>query len=172
VTDIRNCLRSISQDVLAFEEIFSTANVQEQGRIDVPQQLVTAWLHVLSGLLCAVARTEGWRIHLAKAGILISQSLSDIVQDMPSGQLLEKASMLPMEVLSLLTMELLKDKVGKSDDIGDTYSQYLSSIVRGPAVSTVFLITLIALTARRTPISRRNRRTDRTSTESSSSSRR
>ncbi|KAG4265862.1 hypothetical protein FPRO03_01146 [Fusarium proliferatum] len=65
---------------------------------------------------------------MRRAEELIATGSKKLVQGFGDKNLLEKAIVLPLEVLSLITMGILQDQLGKSDDICDTYSQYLGSL--------------------------------------------
>ena len=124
-------LRTLIQTIQAFQNIFAFANEQEQNKINVPPQFVTAWLHIVSAVtsLCHPDHNRGRAEHLDRATSLIDKGITDIIEEMPNEDLLYKTAMLPMEILSLVTMELLEDQVGKADDISETYSQYLRYLV-------------------------------------------
>ena len=70
---------------------------------------------------------------MTKAKMLILDGMRKVIQSISSTNLLDRAAVLPMDVMSLITMELLQDQVGKADDIADTYSQFLSSLVSNSA---------------------------------------
>lgn len=130
LSDLKPLLKSISQDIQAFQSIMSYADEKERENVDLPREFVTAWLHVVSGM---IATTEGvgiWLVHLSKARALIGDGMQRIIQGLSSQSLLDSAAVLPMEVMSLIAMQLLQDQVGKADDIADTYSQFLSSLAR------------------------------------------
>ena len=70
-----------------------------------------------------------WDSRMKRAETLIDKGSKKLLQGLGGKSLLDKAAVLPLEVLSLITMGLLRDQVGRSDDICDTYSQYLNSLV-------------------------------------------
>lgn len=122
-------LRQMVPNILEFEARFAVAGDQREDGIEVPQKFMTAWLYVLSGLTAAASKYRTYDIHLGKACRLIDQGIEEMVLDMPAGDLLDKVAMMPLDVLPLVILELLKDQVGKSNDISETYSQYLNSLV-------------------------------------------
>lgn len=70
-----------------------------------------------------------WNSRIKRAEALIEKGSKKLVQGLCQKSLLDKVAVLPLEVLSLIIMGLLQDQVGKSDDICDTYSQYMNSLV-------------------------------------------
>ncbi|PNY27290.1 Uncharacterized protein TCAP_02785 [Tolypocladium capitatum] len=126
--ELKALLKSMSQEIQAFQSILSYAEEKERANVDLPREFVTAWLHVVSGMVATSGAVGIWRVHLSKAESLIGDGMQRIIQGMSSWSLLDSAAVLPMEVMFLVAMELLRDQVGKADDIADTYSQFLNSL--------------------------------------------
>lgn len=123
----------MSQDVQAFQSIVSYAKGHERANMELPRQFVTAWLHLLSAFVYFngfIGSNADWYSHLDKVSRLIHEGMQKIIQNISSRNLLDNVEVLPVEVGALVAMELLKDKVGKSDDISETYSDFLSLLVR------------------------------------------
>ncbi|KFG86985.1 putative Mg2+ transporter [Metarhizium anisopliae] len=125
-TEIRTALRDMSQDVENFQNLMSYADEKERATIDLPRQFITAWLHIVSGLISALDRGNAWLAHVSKAKVLMMDGMNRIVQGISSRNLLDDSAVLPLEVLSLFSLNLLHDQVGKAEDIMDTYAQYLT----------------------------------------------
>ncbi|KID77360.1 uncharacterized protein G6M90_00g098180 [Metarhizium brunneum] len=125
-TEIRTALRDMSQDVENFQNLMSYADEKERATIDLPRQFITAWLHIVSGLISAFDRGNAWLAHVSKAKVLMMDGMNRIVQGISSRNLLDDSAVLPLEVLSLFSLNLLHDQVGKAEDIMDTYAQYLT----------------------------------------------
>lgn len=147
-SNLRTFLRGMPPDVQAFENIFAYANEEERATIEMPSEFVTAWLHVLSGMMLASEDSGSWFINMNKAKSLISGGVQKIVQASSNKNLLDDAAVLPMDITSLIMMELLRDQVGKADDIAETYSQFLSFLVCHVHLSSA----PVMLTGRRTRI--------------------
>ena len=94
----------------------------------LPNELVTAWLHIVFGLIYSTYAPD-WQSHMIKARQLMRDGMQKLIQGISNDNLLDKAVMLPTEIMSLITLNLLHDDVGKYDDIGDTYSLYLNLLV-------------------------------------------
>lgn len=51
------------------------------------------------------------------------------MQTFPGGDLLSKEVILPMDIVSLLSLKLLQDSTGALPNIDRTYSEYLHALV-------------------------------------------
>lgn len=126
---MRTTLRDFTQEVQAFLNVLSQASAEEVSQIALPREFVTAWLYVVMAMVFGAADEIVWHSRFVRASSLIIQGMEKVMQGLSDVNLLERATVLPLEVLSLITMGLLKDQVGKHDDICETYSQYLNSLV-------------------------------------------
>jgi hypothetical protein len=119
----------MSQDVQLFQNVMSFADEKDRASINLPRQFVTSWLHIVSGLIGTYDRGNMWLAHMSKAKVLVLDGMNRVIQSISSRNLLDESAVLPMEVLSLFSLNLLHDQVGKAEDIMDTYSQYLTLLV-------------------------------------------
>lgn len=129
LTSFTDALTLLADKCIGFQDFMMYASKEDRERIVLPQELVTAWLHILSGLIHSRDDYNGSRF-LARAFTLITTGMGKIIHGICNTSLLEKAAMLPMEIVPLIALSLLQDQVGKSDDIVETYSQYLNSLVK------------------------------------------
>ncbi|KAL7926663.1 hypothetical protein ACQKWADRAFT_281025 [Trichoderma austrokoningii] len=127
LTEVKSALWQLTRDIQSFQSIMSFAGKEDRATIELPRELVTAWLHIVFGLIYS-SHTPDWFNHMAKARSLMKGGMQKMIQGISSQNLLEKAVMLPMEVMSLITLNLLRDDVGKYDNVCDTYSLYLNSL--------------------------------------------
>ncbi|RFU72016.1 mg2+ transporter [Trichoderma arundinaceum] len=123
--DMKNALWQLTRDIQPFQNIMSFSGKEDRAAIELPHELVTAWLHIVFGLIYS-NHTLDWFGHMTKARQLMRDGMQMIIQGISNQNLLDKAVMLPTEVLSLVALNLLQDDVGKYDDICDTYSLYLN----------------------------------------------
>lgn len=128
-SEIRMDLMSFAQDVQVFQNLMSHANDKERSDLELPQNFVTAWLTLVMAMVFGAANDNSWSHRLTRTVALVSRGMATLVRSLSDEPLWERATIMPLEVLSLLTCGLLKDQVGKSDDICDTYSEYLASLV-------------------------------------------
>ncbi|KAJ4272093.1 hypothetical protein NW762_000803 [Fusarium torreyae] len=128
VSDLRTCLRNFSRDHIALQSIVTYSSKEERVGIELPSEFTKAWLYVTMGMIYGSKDDEKWENRVSRADELVEKGSKKLLQELCGKNLLDKAAVLPLEVLSLVTLGLLQDQVGKSDDICDTYSQYLNSL--------------------------------------------
>ncbi|KAH0491436.1 hypothetical protein TgHK011_002869 [Trichoderma gracile] len=125
VSEIKNALWQLTQDIPSFQDTMSFSGKEDRAAMTLPQELVTAWLHIVFGLIYSTYASD-WYSHIMKARQLMRDGMQKMIQSISNANLLDKAVMLPTEIMSLITLNLLHDDVGKYDDICDTYSLYLN----------------------------------------------
>ncbi|KAH6608778.1 mg2+ transporter [Trichoderma cornu-damae] len=125
IAEVKTVLWQLTRDIQPFQNIMSLAEKEDRAAIELPRELVTAWLHIVFSLIYSSHRPD-WFGHMTKARSLMREGMQKIIQGISNHNLLDKAVMLPTEVMSLITLNLLQDDVGKYDDICDTYSLYLN----------------------------------------------
>ena len=124
--------------ILYFTETFRYAQHADRLHIHVPDQLIDGWLHLLLGLSYMSTDPERASTFLdVHAKPLISQGLNAIVKDMAKTPLLEKSVVLPQELVSLMSINLLKDITPGLPNISLTYSAYLWMIVSATGRATL-----------------------------------
>lgn len=126
VSTLRSTLWELTQDVQSFQNLMSFAGKEDRAAMELPRELVTAWLHIVFGL--TYAYEVGWYNHMTKARSLLKEGMQKMVESISAQNLLDRAVMQPTEVMSLIALNLLHDDVGQYDDICDTYSLYLNSL--------------------------------------------
>ncbi|KAH7163280.1 hypothetical protein B0J13DRAFT_538265 [Dactylonectria estremocensis] len=126
--EIGRFLRNLTPSLIAFQNIISHASAEERKGFEVPEEFVTAWLYVVMGMVYGSQDNRRWKGRTSRMRDLVDQGMKKMMHWLPDKSLLERTSMLPLEVLSLVTFGLLQDQAGKSDDICETYSQYLNSL--------------------------------------------
>lgn len=128
VLQIRRFLRNLTPSLIAFQNIMSHASESECDGVEAPREFVTAWLYVVMGMVYGSQDHSRWSSRTSRMRELLDQGMKKLMHSLPNKSLIERTSMMPLEVLSLVTFGLLQDQVGKSDDICETYSQYLNSL--------------------------------------------
>ncbi|KJZ77848.1 hypothetical protein HIM_02485 [Hirsutella minnesotensis 3608] len=130
VRELRTYLQPMSEDVQAFQRLVGYASQEERADMELPRQFVTAWLHAVSGMIATTLSVgqDNWAAYMGRSRALIEDGMQSFIQDLSDRSLVEDLAVLPMDVMSLIALDLVQDQVGKSDDIVDTYSNYLSSL--------------------------------------------
>lgn len=130
-------LRSIFPKIKAFQAIMSHVPKEHRVKLEAPRQFVTAWLHIVSGLVLCRARDSSWESHISIAERrLLSDGMDIMIQALPVHNLLDSVVLQPFEIASLAVLKLMQDRTSQPDDINETYSQYLASLVKW---HTIFL---------------------------------
>lgn len=127
---VRSYLRKLTQAIQSFKNILSHAQPLERASITVPDGLIRAWLHLLMAMIYSSQGAFAWTEHSEVARTLIKGGMAEVIEEMAGESLLKKVVILPMEVVSLVTLKLLQDSTGVYPNIGTTYSEYLDALVR------------------------------------------
>lgn len=130
VPAVRTYLRNLTQAIQSFKNILSHAEPLERAGIKVPDELIRAWMHLLMALIYSTQGAQAWRDHLEIVLSLIKTGMEGVIDGMTSDSLLDKVVVLPLEIVSLLSLKLLEDSTGTYPNIRATYSEYLDSLVR------------------------------------------
>ncbi|KAF9763786.1 hypothetical protein IL306_002999 [Fusarium sp. DS 682] len=125
---LRTSLRDLTQNLIALQNIVTYSSNRERVEVDMPPEFSKAWLYITMAIVYGSNDDPKCNHRMRRAEELIGTGSKKLVQGLGENSLLQRAAVLPLEVLSLITMGLLQDQVGKSDDICDTYSQYLNSL--------------------------------------------
>lgn len=125
----RDTLRSLAQEIQAFNNIVSHAEQSERARTTIPLQLLRAWAHLVMALVRANTKICQYNMHMEHATKLIKQGMAEVVHSFSGDDLLSKEVVLPMEIVSLLSMKLLQDVTGVFPNLDTIYSEYLNALV-------------------------------------------
>jgi hypothetical protein len=123
-------LRELTQQIQSFTNILSHAQPLERAGITIPIQLIRAWVHLVMALVKASSNARSWHTHMDVAKALIKEGMGEVIQALPSEDLLAREVVLPMEVVSLLSLKLLRDSTGLYPNLDMIYSEYLNALVR------------------------------------------
>jgi hypothetical protein len=90
---------------------------------------IDAWLHLLMGLIYLPKVQSESERRMKGAKLLIDKGIKAIVESLPGKPLLEKSVVLPLEIVSLMSLKLLQDVTPPGSDIIKTYSDFLEKVV-------------------------------------------
>ncbi|KAK3317448.1 hypothetical protein B0T19DRAFT_434993 [Cercophora scortea] len=125
---IRTELRGFATIAMAFNEIFVHAQKSDRLKITVPVEIIDAWLHILLGLVNLPKDQDKAETLMDGANSLLNEGLSSIVKSVSKGSLLESSVVLPLELVSLMSLKLLGDSTLGLPDISETYSTCLAAV--------------------------------------------
>jgi hypothetical protein len=80
-------------------------------------------------LIYSTSSSDGWSEHSEVAQKLIKDGIGEVMDSLGNESLLNRAVLLPMEIVSLLSLQLLQDSTGSYPNLGATYSEYLDALV-------------------------------------------
>jgi hypothetical protein len=124
--------------VQPFKELFAQATPSDQYGIDIPEELLKAWLHFIMSLVYCTKDLALWDEQINKASSLIDKGMKKIVQNLNQKSLLDKSVFMPFEVALLVNFQLLQDITVAHPDITESYREYLSYLVRiSPSLTSV-----------------------------------
>ena len=129
VPAVRSYLRKLTQVIQSFRGTLSHAQPIDRATITVPDGLIRSWLHLLMALIYSSQGSYSWVDHGEVAQNLVKEGMAEVMEGLSRESLLNKAAILPMEIVSLLSMKLYQDSTGTCPNIGATYSEYLNSLV-------------------------------------------
>ncbi|KAI0593277.1 hypothetical protein F4775DRAFT_521473 [Biscogniauxia sp. FL1348] len=125
---IKTTMREATRTIQSFQSLVSQAPPDVRSKIEVPDDLIRAWLHLITALIQASLNREVWIDNMNISEALIRRGMNDIINDLPTSSLLDYSVVQPMELLALLSLKLLHDSTGKFPNINETYSEYLKGL--------------------------------------------
>lgn len=128
IQPLRSTLRGLTRVIQSFQEIMSHTPVHLRSKIEVPDGLVRAWLHLVMALVQASVSDEAWNENMNVAEALVRRGMNDIMDELPAEDLLSSSIVQPMELVALVSMKLLQDSTGTYSSIDNTYSDYLKGL--------------------------------------------
>jgi len=126
---VRTTLRQLTVPVQAFVALIENADEEERGNLQLPPEMVRAWLHLVMGLIYSIRDEQECWEQFVVLDSLIRRSIRTTVNSLSQQPLLDKSAVLPLEVVSLMSLNLLHDVTGKYWNISDTYSEFLKALV-------------------------------------------
>ncbi|KAJ0117452.1 hypothetical protein J7T55_003866 [Diaporthe amygdali] len=121
-------MRSLTVTIASFNETFGYSDSSSQMNMTIPDDFKNAWLHLTMSLIFVPYDEVMSETLLLIAQLLIEGGIEEIVKSMFTKSLTENAVILPMELLSLMSLKMLQDSTAGLPDISQTYSAYLESV--------------------------------------------
>lgn len=136
VLQTRIALRELTQELQSFTNIISHAQPLERASLTVPIQLNRAWIYLILALAKATRKSMVRNAHFDNAKDLIKEGMAEVMQALPSEDLLAREVVLPLEIVSLLSLKLLQDTTGTYPNLDTIYSEYLNALVSQSPLSS------------------------------------
>ncbi|CRG89948.1 Dual oxidase 2 [Talaromyces islandicus] len=125
-----NCFRSIARKLKPFRDVVSMASPADQAKIQIPETLPKAWIHVVMALVLYMVPRPAYYYWESKADIaadLLSDGVAAMLKCLQAmDSLLEDTVFAPFDLATLLVYQLGKDVTNSRPDIEQTYSQHLA----------------------------------------------
>ncbi|KAI1142915.1 hypothetical protein F5Y05DRAFT_408368 [Hypoxylon sp. FL0543] len=125
---LRATLRGFTRVIQSFQDILSHAPASLRTKVEVPDDLVRAWLHLVVALVQASLNEEAWNENIAVAEALMRRGMDEIMDELPTDDLLSRSVVQPMDLVALVSLKLLQDSTGTYSSINGTYSDYLKGL--------------------------------------------
>ncbi|KAI1118051.1 hypothetical protein F5Y14DRAFT_400954 [Nemania sp. NC0429] len=135
----RKELRVISRQILLFQQIISHAPDPEKTGIEIPTQLLQAYIYFILAIAQGSVNNSLYWSHMRTFSRLLQAGMQTILKSFSSSSISTYASILPTDVLSLISLKLLGDLTGPYPNINNIYSEWIKTleneIETKPAVS-------------------------------------
>ncbi|KAI0843060.1 hypothetical protein F5Y06DRAFT_292046 [Hypoxylon sp. FL0890] len=128
VYPLRTTLRGFTRVIQSFQDVLSHAPTSVRTKVEVPDDLVRAWLHLVIALIQASLNEEAWNENIAIAEALMRRGMDEIMDELPTEDLLSRSVVQPMDLVALVSSKLLQDSTGSYSSINNTYSDYLKGL--------------------------------------------
>ncbi|KAG7134955.1 hypothetical protein HYQ45_007146 [Verticillium longisporum] len=118
-------------NMLAFKQLMTQATDSDRAKIQVSDDLTRAWPLIVMSLIhsCTdMGSVSSWGEQLNFAISLIQSGMAETVDSLSSFRLADKITVLPMDLVSLMSIRLLSDITGKHPSASETYLEYLQGL--------------------------------------------
>lgn len=124
-------LASTAQRIQPYKDLLSQATFQDQSGIEIPDELVQGWLHLVMTLVFASLGSESWQAQSRKATKLLEAGSNLLMDRLSKGELQDHSVVMPQEIVSILSQKLLLgiSSTEVEKDIASVYTQYLLRVV-------------------------------------------
>jgi hypothetical protein len=126
---MRKELRQLCIQLQLFDEIFSRSGRPEQARVRVPNEIVEGWIHLLMALVYLPKDDDKSDRLFNDAKTLIYSGMAAVIRSLSESSLLDSSVFLPQELVSLLSLKLLRDSTLGMPDVSQCYSACLDELV-------------------------------------------
>lgn len=116
----------------SFQDIFSQISADERRHVIVPDAMVLAWLHLVIGLIHGSQGDLIWEDNLNVVDGLVRKGMNEIMMELEAPELLSSTVVQPLDIVSLLVFQLLKDSTEGHMNLSDAYQNHLMGLVSSP----------------------------------------
>ena len=121
---VKSLLRSISGNIDLFRKLTTYTTAEQRMQFSLNGDIVASWMHVLTAMIRPAAYQNP-----SGPQDLVAEGLYQLLE----GELLTRpqinGAIMPGELCALMVLRLIWNQSGGADNIIETYSQYLHSLV-------------------------------------------
>lgn len=128
----RKALRSIARQIFLFQQVMSHAPAPNKTGIEIPAQLLQAYIYFVLAIVQTSVGTDLHRSHMSAVSSLLQAGMRAMLKSFSPASLLTYSSILPTDVLSLISLGLLNDLTGPYPSINSVYSEWIKTLVSAP----------------------------------------
>ncbi|KAH8819883.1 hypothetical protein F5884DRAFT_762073 [Xylogone sp. PMI_703] len=127
-SDILDWLNLINRSTVPFRDLLCQASAAERSNIEIPEELPTAWLHLVLSLAFATEDMGVFDEQMAICNERLQQGMKKIVERLSENHLSEYVVFAPLDLAFLVFFQLSQKMNGPALDISETYIEYLKSL--------------------------------------------
>lgn len=131
VANIGSTLRTMARYMQSFQDIFFEVPTEERRHVMVPDTMIQAWLHLVIGLIHGSQGDLSWEEYLNVADGLVRKGMNETMLDLEAPELLDSTVVQPLDLISLMAFQILKDSTEGYKNLSDTYQNHLMGLVSG-----------------------------------------
>lgn len=128
-TEILDWLNRINKSTSLLQDYLSHAPLADRSNITIPDELTTAWLHLVLALIYSVENMRFFDSQMTTCHDLINRGIKKVVSNVSKVEMSNYAVFPPFEFASLIAFQLSRDGNASAADISDTYLEYLKTLV-------------------------------------------
>ena len=128
ITDVRRTFRNLARQIQLFQLFMSHAQDTDRSKFELPAELLQAWIYLLLAIVQGSLDAETHLSHLEKTTNLLKTGMRAILKSLSVSSLLKQSSVLPTEIMSLMSLKLLND-VSNYSTVNNTYSESIKALV-------------------------------------------
>ncbi|GAB1317897.1 Mg2+ transporter [Madurella fahalii] len=125
---LRSELQRLCVRMQTFSEIFSRLQRQDRVKLAVPKELVQGWIHLLMSVIYLPRDRDKTEQLIDDGKTLIKNGMSAVVQSLSEQPLLDHSVVMPLELVSMISLRLLQDITLGMPDMYDCYSSHLDAL--------------------------------------------
>ncbi|KAI1174860.1 hypothetical protein F4777DRAFT_368813 [Nemania sp. FL0916] len=124
----RKVLRTFARQIMLFQEVMSHAPDSNKTGVEIPAQLLQAYIYFVLALVQASVDSILHASHMRTASSLLQEGMRTMLKSFSPASLLTYSSILPTEIISLISLRLLNDVTGPYLSISDVYSKWIKDL--------------------------------------------